>query len=130
MSSFTRLVIGCAMGVHRELGCGYLEIVYERALEIELRSKGMRVERQVSLPVTYKGHPVGNFVADMVVAGCLIIELKAAESTTPRDEAQLINYLKAANIPLGLLFNFGQQSLKTKRLVYHFNEAQNNKKSA
>ena len=130
MSSFTRLVIGCAMGVHRELGCGYLEIVYERALEIELRSKGIRVERQVSLPVTYKGRPVGNFVADMVVAGCLIIELKAAESTTPRDEAQLINYLKAANIPLGLLFNFGQQSLKTKRLVYNFNEAQNNKKSA
>jgi GxxExxY protein len=124
MSNFTRLIIGCAMGVHRELGCGYLELVYERALEIELKSKGIRVERQVSLPVTYKGQLVGNFVADMVVAGCLIIELKATESTTPRDEAQLINYLKAANIPLGLLFNFGQQSLKTKRLVHHFDEGQ------
>lgn len=112
------------MGVHRELGCGYVEKVYERALEIELKSKGIRVERQVSLPVSYKGQPIGKFVADIVVADCLIIELKASESTTPRDEAQLINYLKAAHISLGLLFNFGQQSLKTKRLVYRFDEGQ------
>ena len=111
------------MEVHRELGCGYLELVYERALEIEIKSKGIRVVRQVPLPVSYKGNLVGTFIADMVVAGCLIIELKASESTTPRDEAQLINYLKAANIPVGLLFNFGQKSLKTKRLVYQFNEA-------
>ena len=121
--NLSRVVIGCAMEVHRELGCGYLELVYERALEIEIKSKGIRVVRQVPLPVSYKGNLVGTFIADMVVAGCLIIELKASESTTPRDEAQLINYLKAANIPVGLLFNFGQKSLKTKRLVYQFNEA-------
>jgi GxxExxY protein len=118
------LVIGCAMAVHRELGCGYLELVYERALEIELKSKGILVERQVELPVSYKGNPVGKFIADMLVADCLVVELKATETTTPRDEAQLINYLKAANLPVGLLFNFGHQSLKTKRLVHRFDEAQ------
>jgi len=122
--NISRLVIGCAMAVHRELGSGYLEVVYERALEIELRSKGIRFKRQVSLPVTYKSKPVGTFVADIVVAGCLIIELKSSESITPRDEAQLINYLKASNIPVGLLFNFGNQSLKTKRLVHQLNEDQ------
>ena len=120
--NISRLVIGCAMAVHRELGCGYLELVYERALEIELKSKGVRVARQVSLPVSYKGNPVGTFIPDLVVAGCLIVELKASASITPRDEAQLINYLKASKLPVGLLFNFGQQSLKTKRLVLHLNE--------
>jgi len=120
--NISRLVIGCAMEVHRELGCGYLELVYERALEIELNSKGIQFERQVSLPVTYKGQSVGVFVSDIVVASCLVIELKASDSFTPRDEAQLISYLKASKIPVGLLFNFGQQSLKTKRLVYHFDE--------
>ena len=121
--NLSRVVIGCAMEVHRELGCGYLELVYERALEIEIKSKCIRVARQVPLPVSYKGNLVGTFIADMVIAGCLIIELKASESTTPRDEAQLINYLRASKIPVGLLFNFGQKSLKTKRLVYQFNEA-------
>ena len=122
--NISRLVIGCAMAVHRELGSGYLEVVYERALEIELKSKGIQFERQVSLPVTYKNKPVGTFIADMVVAGCLIIELKASASSTPKDEAQLINYLKASKIPVGLLFNFGSQSLKTKRLVHQLNEDQ------
>jgi GxxExxY protein len=122
--NISRLVIGCAMAVHRELGCGYLELVYERALEIELKSKGIRFERQVSVPVTYKGKPVGTFAADMVVEGCLILELKSSEKFTLRDEAQLINYLKASNIPVGLLFNFGSPSLKTKRLVHQFNEDQ------
>jgi GxxExxY protein len=111
------------MGVHQELGCGYLELVYERALEIELKTKGIRVERQVPLPVSYKGNPVGTFVADMLVAGCLIVELKASATTTLRDEAQLISYLKAANLSVGLLLNFGHRSLKTKRLVHHFNES-------
>ena len=120
--NISRLVIGCAMAVHRELGNGYLEVVYERALEIELKSKGIRFERQVSLPVQYKGQPIGIFVADMVVAGGLIIELKASDSITPRDTAQLINYLKVSKFPVGLLFNFGQQSLQTKRLVHQYNE--------
>lgn len=120
--NISRLVIGCALEVHGELGSGYLELIYQRALEIELKSKGIRFERQVSLPVVYKGQLVGTFMADLVVAGCLIIELKASKSFTPRDEAQLINYLKASNIPVGLLFNFGSQSLKTKRLVHQFNE--------
>ena len=123
--SITRVVIGCAMGVHRELGSGYLEVVYERALGIELKSKGVRFERQVSFPVNYKGQLIGSYIADMVVAGCVIIELKASDSITPRDEAQLINYLKVSNLPVGLLFNFGQPSLKTKRLVRDFNEDPN-----
>ena len=120
--NITRLVIGCALGVHRELGSGFLEIVYERALEFELKSKGIRYERQVTFPVNYKGQPIGTFIADMVVAGCLIIELKAADSIAPRDEAQLVNYLKVSKIPVGLLFNFGHQSLQTKRVVHRFNE--------
>ena len=120
--NISRLVIGCAMEVHRELGHGYLELVYERALEVELKSKGVKFETQVPMPVSYKGHSVGTFVADLVVANCIIVELKASELTTPRDEAQLINYLKAAKIPVGLLFNFGSSSLKTKRLVHQYNE--------
>jgi GxxExxY protein len=120
--NITRLVIGCALEVHRELGHGYLELVYERALEFELKSKGIRFERQVPMPVNYKGHSLGMFVADLVVADCIIIELKASESTSPRDEAQLINYLRASKIPVGLLFNFGSSSLKTKRLVHQYNE--------
>ena len=120
--NLSRLVIGCALEVHRELGHGFLEMVYERAFEIELKSKGIRFERQVPIPVKYKGHSLGRFVADLAVADCLIIELKASESITPSDEAQLMNYLKASRIPVGLLFNFGSSSLKTKRLVHQYNE--------
>ncbi len=115
-------MIGCALAVHRELGNGFLEIIYERALEIELASRGIRLERQVSMPVTYKGKPIGNFVADMVVESCMILELKASNTITSKDEAQLINYLQASKISVGLLFNFGHQSLQTKRLVHHYNK--------
>ena len=87
--NISRRVIGCALAVHRELGNGFLEIIYERALEIELASRGIRLERQVSMPVTYKGKPIGNFVADMVVESCMILELKASNSITSKDEAQL-----------------------------------------
>jgi GxxExxY protein len=120
--NISRLVIGRAMEVHRELGSGYLEIIYERALEIEFKSKGIRYERQVPMPVSYKGQSIGTFVADLVVADCLIIELKASDVTTARDEAQLTNYLKASKIHVGLLFNFGSSSLQTKRLVHQYNE--------
>ena len=120
--NISRRVIGCALAVHRELGNGFLEIIYERALEIELASRGIRLERQVSMPVTYKGKPIGNFVADMVVESCMILELKASNSITSKDEAQLINYLQASKISVGLLFNFGHRSLQTKRLVHHYNK--------
>ena len=110
------------MAVHRELGNGYLELVYERALEVELDLAGIRCSRQVSFPVFYRGKRVGNFTSDMVVQNCLILELKATESICPRDEAQLINYLKASKIPVGLLLNFGCRSLKTRRFVFGYDE--------
>jgi GxxExxY protein len=109
--NISRRVIGCAMEVHRELGNGFLEKVYERALEIEFASKGIRFARQVSFPVSYKGKQIGNFVADMVIERCVILELKASKSITMNDKAQLINYLQASGFSVGLLFNFGQQSL-------------------
>ncbi len=121
--NISKIAIGCALTVHRELGNGYLESVYERAMGIELAAAGVKFERQVSLPVTYRGNPVGIFVADILIEDTLIIELKASSSLNATDEAQVINYLKASNLPVGLLLNFGKKSLQTKRLVHRYNEA-------
>jgi GxxExxY protein len=105
-------VVGAAMKVHRELGCGFLESVYRNALSIELRYLRISFEIHPVLPVFYQGEEVGIFQADLIVEGQLIVELKALESLNSIHSLQLINYLTAAQIEDGLLLNFGAKSLE------------------
>ena len=114
----TEKVIGSCFEVSNELGSGFLESVYEKALLISLRDKGLKAEGQVPLKVKYKNHIVGDFFADLLVEGKLIMELKAAKSLTSEHDAQLINYLKATGIKVGLLVNFGRPKVEWKRIVY------------
>ena len=114
-----RRVIGAAIEVHRHLGPGYLERVYEEALAVELGLRGIPFERQRSFALDYKGHAVGEGRLDLLVDGCLAVELKAVDALAPIHKAQLISYLKATGLHLGLLINFSVPVLKQgiKRVV-------------
>lgn len=94
--------------VYNTLGYGYLESVYQNAIMLELIDSGLKVEAEKAIAVHYNGHVVGTFAADLVVEGRVIVELKAKESLNGADEAQLTNYLRATEIEIGLLFNFGR----------------------
>ena len=111
----TEKIIGCAMKVHRQLGSGFLESVYRNALAFELRCAGFTVELDNHLTVKYEHVIVGDFIADLIVNGTLICELKAASGLSKADEVQLVNYLTATNHEIGLLLNFGAESLQFKR---------------
>jgi GxxExxY protein len=113
----SREVIACAMKVHRSLGCGFLEVVYERALAVELKRRSIEFRRQASFPVFYENQPVGTFISDFVVENQLILELKATNELIHAFHAQLLNYLKASSLELGLLLNFGTTSLQIKRMA-------------
>jgi len=114
----TYQLIGAAMEVHRKLGPGFLESVYEKAFAHELTLKKISFKRQQILTVHYKGVSVGEFRADFVIDGKVIVELKAVKKLLPAHEAQLINYLKATGLRVGLLFNFSAPSLeKVRRIV-------------
>jgi GxxExxY protein len=113
----TREIIGAAMEVHRTLGCGFLESVYEEALAIEFNLRKVRHERQKSINVIYKGLLAKQFVCDFLVEEKVLVELKALKAITGVEEAQVLNYLRATGLEVGLLINFGEQSLKYKRLV-------------
>jgi GxxExxY protein len=115
IDTLTERIIGCAMEVHRLLGPGYLESVYEKALSIELKESGLECQNQIAIPVFYRGQSVGDFSADMIVEGKVIVELKACQALHAQHEAQLVNYLTATGINDGLLFNFGTNSLQFKR---------------
>jgi GxxExxY protein len=93
--------------VYNALGYGFLEKVYENALIISLRKLGLRVEQQVPIKVYFEGEPVGEYYADILVEGTVILEIKAASALCEAHEAQLLNYLRATRIPVGLLLNFG-----------------------
>ena len=93
--------------MYNELGHGFLESVYERAFEVALTSKGLDVCRQIQVPVWFRGHKVGDFVADILVNRLVLLELKAGRTIDSAHEAQLLNYLRATEIEVGLLFNFG-----------------------
>jgi len=108
----------CCFKVHNELGCGFLEKVYENALAHELKKSGLWIRQQAQIDVAYDGIVVGQYVADVVVNDQMIIEIKAVEADHPVFTAQVIHYLKATGIPLGFLVNFGRKSLTFKRLVY------------
>jgi GxxExxY protein len=122
----TSEVIGCAFKVHNSLGSGFLEKVYENALQIELSRAGLEVEQQVPVQVYYQGEVVGDFVPDLLVEGRLIVELKAIETLTKLHEAQLVNYLTATGLNIGLLINFGY-SVQIKRKYRKFKPKSNKK---
>lgn len=106
-SALTDKIIGAYYKVYNTLGHGFLEKVYENALAFELRKLGLQVEQQKPVKVYYEHQLVGRYFADIIVADLIIIELKAAEALNPAHEAQLGNYLKATEIEVGLLLNFG-----------------------
>lgn len=112
-------VIGAAIEVHRHLGPGYLESVYEEAIAIEFEIQGIPYKRQHGIAVSYKGRPVGQGKIDFIVGEKLVVELKAIETLLPLHTAQLISYLKATGCQLGLLINFDERTLRqgVKRVV-------------
>ncbi|WP_165230408.1 GxxExxY protein [Aquisphaera insulae] len=112
----TEAVIGAAFRVLNGMGTGFLEKIYENALAIELRDRGVPFEQQKPIPVLYKGIVVGDFVADLVIAGTVIVELKCTKEHHEVFEAQCLNYLKATGLPLCLLLNFGKPQLTIHRL--------------
>lgn len=111
----TEKIIGAAFEVHKQLGSGFLEKVYENAMVRELVDRGLRSETQHPIPVGYKGHLVGSYFADILVEGSVICEIKAIETLLPIHETQLLHYLKATGIPVGLLLNFGTPRVQVKR---------------
>jgi GxxExxY protein len=112
----TAKIIDCAYRVHRELGFGFLESVYQNALVIELTKANLKVEQEKKVKVSYEGKVIGDFTADLVVEEKVILELKSVKQLHPAHEAQLINYLKATGIEVGLLINFGE-TVEIKRKV-------------
>ena len=110
-------IVGAAMEVHKALGSAFLESVYEAALAIELARRGIAFERQKRLPVFYLGEQVGEFKADFVIEGTIILELKAVKELNEIHEAQAHNYLAASDLRLAIIINFGAQSLEFKRVV-------------
>ncbi len=117
----TDKIIGCAMEIHKELGCGFLEAVYQEALQKEFVTQGIPFKAQPVIEIRYKGEPLEKkYQPDYICYDEVIIEIKAISALTGLEEAQLINYLKATGLKVGLLMNFGSKSLEHKRLVYGF----------
>ena len=114
----TFAIIGAAMEVHKQLGCGFLEAVYQEALAIEFGKREISFKREVRLPISYKGELLTTvYCADFICFDSVIIELKALAHMSGTEEAQVINYLKATGYEVGLLLNFGCRSLQHRRLV-------------
>ncbi|MGA8056449.1 MAG: GxxExxY protein [Burkholderiales bacterium] len=112
----TEAIVGGFYDVYNELGHGFLESVYRRSLLIALRDRGLRVEAEVEVAVRFREREVGSFRADLVVEDAVVVELKVARAIDPVHEAQLLHYLKASRLEVGLLLNFGEQP-RFKRLV-------------
>lgn len=115
----TYTIIGAAMEVHKHLGQGFLEPVYQEALAIEFGKRNIPFQREVRLPIHYKGHLLGTtYCADFICFDSIVVELKAIARMSGIEESQVINYLKATSFQLGLLLNFGTRSLEHRRLVF------------
>jgi len=115
--ALTRQIIGAALAVHRELGPGFLEKVYETALLIELAEEVIPALAQAEIPVSYHSRPVGSYYADILVDGKVIYEIKAVQAIASAHEAQLLHYLNATGLQVGFIFNFGARSLEYRRLA-------------
>ena len=113
----TGVIIGCAYAVSNELGSGFLESVYENALLVALEQAGVAARSQQPIAVHFRGRPVGEFYADLLVADKVLVELKAVKAIAPEHQAQIINYLNATGIGVGLLINFGNPKLEIKRFT-------------
>ncbi len=124
-SNLSRQVIGCAIEVSNTLGPGFFEKLYEKALCIELENSGIYFQRQKPVQVMYKNNLIGEYIADIIVEDMLLLELKAVSALCGEHEAQLMNYLKATGLSVGLLLNFGKPKLGIKRMVWNHNETKN-----
>ena len=116
-SDLTENIIGCAMRTHSELGNGFQELIYQRALEIEMKDAGLFFEREKEMPIFYKGQEIGRRRVDFFVEEKIMVELKALTELENIHLAQAINYLEAYDMEIGLLINFGARSLEFKRLT-------------
>jgi GxxExxY protein len=120
LDGISRKIIGCAHQVSNALGAGFLEKVYENALAFELRDAGLETAQQRRIEVRYRGLLVGEFVADIVVESCVIVEVKAVKLLDPAHSSQCLNYLRGTGLSLCLLVNFGCPKAIVKRIVHNF----------
>jgi GxxExxY protein len=116
-SELTGKIIGCAMEVHKRLGNGFQEVIYQRALAIEMEISGIAFSREHEMPIFYRDQPIGTRRVDFLVEGVVSVELKALTQLEDVHLAQAINYLEAYNLEIGLLLNFGAKSLEYRRLI-------------
>ena len=130
INEITYKINGAIFEVNRILGPGFLEKVYENALLIEIRVRGLKVENQVPINVKYKGNNVGQYIADLLVEEKVIVEIKTVEKLTNIHEAQLLNYLNATGIKIGLLVNFKNRKAEIKRMVLNLPEGRDSFSSA
>lgn len=114
----TEAIIGAAFEVHNELGYGFLHRVYQHALQVELARRNYRADLEKRINVRYKEVIVGDYDADLIVEDCMLIESKIAPRCDKRDEAQLLNLLKATGVKIGILINFGRSKVEYRRLIY------------
>lgn len=117
INKITEIIIGCAYKVGNTLGCGYLEKVYENALAFEISKNGLETKQQEEIRVFYESIVVGNYVADLLVEGKVLVELKTVRHLDDIHKAQCLNYLKATNMKICLLINFGNPRVEVKRIV-------------
>ncbi|MCX7006845.1 MAG: GxxExxY protein [Kiritimatiellaeota bacterium] len=117
-ADITEQIIGAAFEVYRVLGYGFLEKVYQRAMQVELQLRGLKAELEPKLRVHFKGINVGDYAADLLVEDVVIVELKTTPTYNAADEAQLLNELKGTGIRVGLLINFGRQKVEFERRVF------------
>lgn len=116
-SELTGKIIGCALEVHKALGNGFQEVVYQRALAIEMGLQGLSFEREKEMPLSYKGHDIGTRRVDFFVEKLIMVEIKAVIQLEDVHLAQAINYLEAYNMEVGLLINFGSRKMDFKRVM-------------
>jgi len=119
-AELTGKIIEACFEVSNELGAGYIESVYEKALQVALLQKGVVVERQIPLQVSFRGVVVGDFTADMIIDGKVLLELKAVDALSNQHFAQLLNYLKATGIEIGMAINFGTPKIQVRRFDNRF----------
>lgn len=117
LNEITEKIIGCAYDVANGMGCGFLEKVYENALRVDLQRAGLAVLQQHPITVAWRGEIVGDYYADLLVEGCIIVELKVVKALDEVHMAQCLNYLKATGLKICLLINFGKAQIELKRVV-------------